>query len=131
VPWFTGQANIEKFSPTIWERVRNGPFFDLLAPFIQKRAHEMSFGQRRCIELARAFASSSPLLLLDEPFNFLDPEKRHYFLSYLDEQHGRAGTSRVILTTHYVEDIAIRGADCHEFIGEMPHRELRVCGTVS
>lgn len=127
VPWFTGRQNVERFSRELWDQVRHGPFYDLLAPFIERRAHEMSYGQRRSIEMARALSSGAPLLLFDEPFNFLDPDKRRFFLTYLDSQHGTPLGSRVVLTTHYVEEVPIRGADCFEFRGEMPHRRIVPC----
>jgi ABC-type multidrug transport system ATPase subunit len=127
VPWFSGRQNIEKFSAPLWDRMREGPFYDLLRPFIEKRAYEMSYGQRRSIELARAFSSGAPLLMFDEPFNFLDPEKRRFFLNHLNGRHGEAVKGRVILTTHYVEDIEVSDADSFEFRGEMPHRALTEC----
>lgn len=126
VPWFSGTENIRKFSDSVWERIRNGPFYDLVRPFIEKRACEMSYGQRRSIELARAFSAESPLLLLDEPFNFLDPEKRRFFLHHLNNSRKR-GSSRVVLTSHYVEDVSINDADSFEFCGEMPYTELTNC----
>lgn len=126
VPWFSGRDNIRRFSESVWECVRNGPFYDLLQPFIARRACDMSYGQRRTIELARAFSAAPPLLLLDEPFNFLDPEKRRFFLNYLNENNADQ-LSRIVLTSHYIEDVPIAGADCFEFRGEMPHAALRVC----
>jgi ABC-type multidrug transport system ATPase subunit len=130
VPWFSGRDNIRRFSESVWDRVRNGPFYELLRPFIMKRACEMSYGQRRTIELARAFSAEPPILLLDEPFNFLDPEKRRFFLNYLN---GRGGErlSRIVLTSHYVEDVPIGGADSFEFRGDMPHSALTMCGVDS
>ena len=126
VPWFSGRDNIQRFSEPVWERVKTGPFYDLLRPFIAKRACEMSYGQRRTIELARALSADVPLLLLDEPFNFLDPEKRRFFLNYLNDR-GHNSSSRIVLTSHYVEDVPIAGADSFEFQGEMPYRTLTEC----
>ena len=126
VPWFTGTENIRKFSEPVWERIRNGPFYDLVRPFIEKRACEMSYGQRRTIELARAFSTEPPLLLLDEPFNFLDPEKRRFFLQYLNNNCGQV-SSRIVLTSHYVEDVPIGDADSFDFSGEMPYAALAEC----
>ena len=84
----------------------------------------MSYGQRRTIELARAFSVEPPLLLLDEPFNFLDSHKRRFFLNYLNGSSGLLSSSRVVLTSHYVEDVAIEDADSFEFSGEMPYGSL-------
>jgi NitT/TauT family transport system ATP-binding protein len=130
VPWFSGRDNIQKFSQPLWDRVSNGPFYELMRTFIDRRACEMSYGQRRIVELARAFSAEAPLLLLDEPFNFLDPERRRFFLNYLNERIVNSSMTRVVLTSHYVEDIEIIGADSFEFRGEMPHEALVECEPV-
>jgi ABC-type multidrug transport system ATPase subunit len=124
VPWFTGRQNIERFSKPLWHRIRNGPFYELLHPFVEKRASEMSHGQRRTVEIVRALSVHVPLLLLDEPFNFLDPEKRRFFLNDLNERSGDRSLGRIVLTSHYVEEVPIIGADSFEFSGDMPHRSL-------
>ena len=124
VPWFTGRQNIERFSQTMWPKISGGPLGDLIGPFVDKRACDMSYGQRRSIELARALASDSKLLLLDEPFNFLDPRKRKFFVDYLEHDSGSSTAQRVILTSHYVEEICIGDADGFEFGGDAPHRSL-------
>jgi NitT/TauT family transport system ATP-binding protein len=122
VPWFTGRENIQRFSPDLWSKFSTGPFFELVKPFIEKRSCEMSYGERRSIELARAFSANPPLLLLDEPFNFLDAAKRALFLDWINE--GRECSSRIVLTSHYVEDVAITDADFFEFNGETPYGSL-------
>jgi NitT/TauT family transport system ATP-binding protein len=124
VPWFTGRDNIQKFSETVWERVQKSPLFSLIAPFVNQRACDMSYGQRRSIELVRAFCARPGLLLLDEPFNFLDADRRSYFLRYIKGHNGADAVPRIVLTTHYVEDIQIPDADSFEFRGDMPHRAL-------
>lgn len=122
VPWFTGQENIEVFSPGLWGRLREGPFHELVKTFVDKRACDMSYGQRRSIELARAFTWNPPLLLLDEPFNFLDASKRALFLEWINTNCASSG--RIVLTSHYVEDVAIADADFFEFDGVTPYRSL-------
>jgi iron(III) transport system ATP-binding protein len=124
VPWFSGRDNIEKFSPSVWDKVQASPLFSLITPFVDQRACDMSYGQRRSIELVRAFCAQPGLLLLDEPFNFLDADRRSFFLRYMNGATGDGRVPRIVLTTHYVEDIQIPSADGFEFRGEMPHRAL-------
>lgn len=122
VPWFTARQNIERFSRPLWKSIQRGPFAEIIMPLADKRACDMSYGQRRSIELARALAAPNPLLLLDEPFNFLDPKRRRFFLDYIESEAGAADARRIILTTHYVEDVGISDSDSHEFMGDPPHR---------
>ena len=69
---------------------------------------ELSGGQRRRVLLARALASSTRLLLLDEPLAGLDATAQHQLLDILrDLQSG--GTS-VVLSTH---DLSCVSVACH------------------
>ena len=58
----------------------------------------MSGGMRRRLSLARAFAAQTPLLLLDEPFAFLDPERCRAVAEEI-ARHAREG-GIVMLTSH-------------------------------
>jgi len=124
IPWFSGRENIEKLSVKVWKNVERSPLFHLIESFIDQRACDMSYGQRRSIELVRAFCAEAGLLLLDEPFNFLDGERRSQFLQHINRRSAGYIVPRIVLTTHYVEDVAITGADTYEFRGEMPHSQM-------
>lgn len=59
----------------------------------------LSGGQRRLLRLAVATAASSKVLVLDEPTNDLDPQKRRLVWENLREINERRGTT-VIFITH-------------------------------
>jgi NitT/TauT family transport system ATP-binding protein len=122
-PWLTGRQNIELFSPVLWDKVQGGTFFPLISEFVERPVHQLSFGQRRCIELARAFEYDSQTLLLDEPFNFLDPDRRSVFLAYLSDP-GRCDR-KVVLTSHYTEGLSLPDCQAFEFAGDGPFQRLR------
>lgn len=121
-PWLTGDENIELFSKELWWKVRASPLFPSIEPFAERPAHTLSFGQRRSIELARALLSGYPLLLLDEPLNFLDRARRATFLAHMGDPN--LCPSRVIMTSHYEEGRATPGADTFEFEGDPPYSRL-------
>lgn len=105
-PWLTGISNITKFVNIDLEYLSEIPLFKHTESFIYKKACNMSFGQRRMIELLRAFAFKPQLLLLDEPFNYLDIESRKIVSSELLNLIGSQHT-KVVLSSHYNEDFEI------------------------
>lgn len=121
-PWLTGEENILKFLDLDKKKIQSQRLFPFLESFFFKKAFEMSYGQRRMIELFRAFLSKPDLLLLDEPFNFLDKKSRGVFtsgiLSLLESK------TRVILTSHYNEDISDLKPKVYYFNDYFPVRKL-------
>lgn len=68
----------------------------------RRRMLSLSYGQRRLVLIARAFASEAPLLLLDEVFNGLDERTRGKLRKALEAP--RAGHSW-LLTTHRPKEL--------------------------
>jgi len=89
-----------------------------LEGFENSYPHQLSGGMRQRVELARALAGSSDILLLDEPFSSLD---------YLTRLHMRQEVARilqerprtVVLVTHDIEEAA-QLADRVIVLGERP-----------
>jgi len=72
--------------------------------FADKRYSQLSGGQRRRAEIARAIIHGPKVLLLDEPTSGLDPNNRRIIWDYIHRLNEEGMT--VFLTTHYMEEAA-------------------------
>ena len=79
-----------------------------LAPVLDRRVANYSLGMRQKLGILLGLIGEPPLLLLDEPFNGLDPRSALVFKQHLDALVVRGGTS-VLVATHSL-DIAERHA---------------------
>jgi len=79
-----------------------------LTPVLDRRIASYSLGMRQKLGILLGFIGEPPLLLLDEPFNGLDPRSALAFKSHLIATIAWGGTS-VLLATHSL-DIAERHA---------------------
>ena len=117
LPWLTGWQNLELVGLKSRTSVMAHPLYATVEPFLGKRAHAMSFGQRRTVELFRAFAIQPDFLCLDEPFNFLDELTRSTYLGFL--LHGHSSCT-VVMSTHHVIELERMQAEVLHFSGELP-----------
>lgn len=78
---------------------------------LSRPMRELSGGQRRRVELARAFAAPGELVLLDEPFGGLDAQAHSCALAFV-KRHG-AGRI-VVFATHDADDAQALGAQILE-----------------
>lgn len=74
-----------------------------LKAFENKKANQLSSGQRQRLSIARALADFPELLLLDEPFSNLDPVMKDAILTYIRKQ-AKKNKSTVIMVTHQAEE---------------------------
>jgi ABC-2 type transport system ATP-binding protein len=79
-----------------------------LGPMLDRRIASYSLGMRQKLGIMLGLIGEPPLLLLDEPFNGLDPRSALAFKSHLAALIARGDTS-VLLATHSL-DIAERHA---------------------
>ena len=70
----------------------------------QRRYNTLSSGEQRYILLIRAFVKDPDLLILDEPFQGLDPQKRHRAAAVIEAFCARCNKT-LIFVTHYIEEI--------------------------
>ena len=64
----------------------------------------LSSGEQRYVLLIRAFVKDPDLLILDEPFQGLDPEKRHRAAAVI-EAFCEARNKTLIFVTHYIDEV--------------------------
>ena len=121
-PWMTGIENILKITGLSESEVKNHVLYNRLSPFIEQYAYQMSYGQRRMVELFRVVLFKPDLLCLDEPFNFLDPINRKIFLDYLLQEI--APKTKIVMTTHYNEDTTGLNLPTLYFDGQFPVKKL-------
>lgn len=122
-PWLTGMDNIRQVIHIETQEILSSPIVEHIKPFIGKKAFEMSYGQRRLIELLRAILFKPDLLCLDEPFNFLDPISRSLVMHFLNSKNG-FNTAKVIMSTHYNERILDLPSETFYFDGKFPISQL-------
>ncbi|GAA5479163.1 ATP-binding cassette domain-containing protein [Haloferula helveola] len=120
VPWLSGTRNIELFLKRPIASFRSHPLFGMIEPILNQPVYTLSFGQRRMIELVRAFCSDRELLLLDEPFNYLDENRRERFANHIINNT----KIRIICTSHYFGEFTNTHWEQFRFEGDPPHTHL-------
>lgn len=74
-----------------------------LEPILNKPVKNLSGGQVRRVDIARAMVHRPKLLILDEPTTGLDPKTRLVVWALIDKIRTETGMT-VFLTTHYLEE---------------------------
>jgi ABC-2 type transport system ATP-binding protein len=64
---------------------------------------QISDGQKRLVQLAVAMAGSPPVLILDEPTNDLDPQRRKMVWDVLRQVNAERGTTIIFITHDAIE----------------------------
>jgi ABC-type multidrug transport system ATPase subunit len=68
-----------------------------------KYSSRLSGGQARLLQLAASMAGSPPVLILDEPTNNLDPQRRKLVWQVLRRLNGERGTTIIFITHDAIE----------------------------
>lgn len=75
-----------------------------IAELKDKRLYELSTGEQRIVLLARALVKDPPLLILDEPCQGLDPERKKILLELINRVCTVTGKT-LVFVSHYEHDI--------------------------
>ena len=112
MPWLTARENVSLGVARVYPHASSAERRDIVDYYLdrvglgdskEKMAAEMSNGMRQRVGIARAFALSPRLLLLDEPFGMLDSLTRWDLQDVLVETWNRTKVT-AIMVTHDVDE---------------------------
>ncbi len=112
MPWLTARQNVALGVERVYPHASRAERTDIIDYYLdrvgladskEKLAAEMSNGMRQRVGIARAFALSPRLLLLDEPFGMLDSLTRWDLQDVLVEVWNRTKVT-AIMVTHDVDE---------------------------
>jgi iron(III) transport system ATP-binding protein len=95
-----------------------------LFPYGERYPHELSGGQQQRVALARALAPRPRVVLLDEPFNGLDPDLRPQMRREVAGILRQLGTAAVLVTHDQEEALGMA-----DQVAVIRHGELQQIGT--
>ena len=130
-PWLTAFENVTLGVDKVYPHAAKSERNDIveyyltrvgLGDSLHKKAGDMSNGMRQRVGIARAFALSPKLLLLDEPFGMLDSLTRWELQEVLMEVWERTHVTAIVVT-HDVDE-AILLADRVVMMTNGPHAKI-------
>ncbi|WP_373818974.1 thiamine ABC transporter ATP-binding protein [Glaesserella sp.] len=71
---------------------------------LQRRADSLSGGQKQRVALARTLLRDRPILLLDEPFSALDPQRREELLKLVEDLCKQRNLT-LLMVTHQFDEV--------------------------
>ncbi len=123
-PWLTGIENIKKILRISDQEIKSSPLYNRFREYLFKPAFQMSFGQKRILEIARALLYKPTLLCLDEPLNFIDPNTRNQIQEILLNQQFVDENTLLIISSHDKFDFQYKGIRELNFNGNLPVSNL-------
>ncbi len=105
------------------QAVRNAALITGVMELMDRPYGELSGGQRRRADIARALINTPKILFLDEPTTGLDPQTRKRIWDTIRRLRDETGMT-VFLTTHYMEE-----ANNSDYVVVIDHGEIAAMGT--
>ena len=117
LPWLSAADNIAAVVGIKAEAVRSDPRFSDIG-YLDSAAWQLSFGQRRFVEVLRVLNANAGMVCIDEPFNYLDPQRRQKIIE-LFSNFMRSGR-RLVISNHHDDDLSDLHPDVYSFDGKLP-----------
>lgn len=123
LPWKSVRGNIEfvldsvNYGEKVSARQKEKEAGELikrveLEEFANYYPSQLSGGMKQRVSIARAFAATSNIILMDEPLNGLDITLKHEMLKWFS-QLWQQDKRTVIFVTHNIDDALILGSDIY------------------
>ncbi|MFN3274696.1 MAG: ABC transporter ATP-binding protein [Paracoccus sp. (in: a-proteobacteria)] len=113
LPWRNAVANITLTTGATRDRARALMAEVGLSGHEDQFPRQMSLGQQRRLSLARAFAASPDILLMDEPFASLDADTAARMLDLTDALLTRSGAGLILVTHDPSEGLRLGARPLH------------------
>ncbi len=95
-----------------------------LAPYASRSVNQLAGGMARLAYFAMALMGRPPILILDEPTNELDPQKRKLIWDVLARRNREQGTTCILVTHNVLEAEKVL-----QRVGVMQHGRMIAVGT--
>ncbi|MEE2831936.1 MAG: ABC transporter ATP-binding protein [Candidatus Latescibacterota bacterium] len=105
-PWMSVEEQLEFLSRFFagWNVTKSRELLDFMRLTPGDRIAELSQGQRARLKIVAAFSWPSRLVVMDEPFNGIDPPSRKRILEVLIREY-RVDSQSILISTHMVDEV--------------------------